>query len=83
MTLRGGRDDLPLIYTEEQQYQGAGVMRPARGYAQVSLTWESEHRKCDSRRKGLMESRRAIQMSGWEQGANGPVAGGGVLLPCV
>ena len=73
----------PSFTPRSSSYQGAGVTRPARGYAQVSLTWESGHRKCDSGRKGLMESRRAIQMSGWEQGANGPAAGGGVLLPCV
>ena len=32
------------------------MTRPARGYAQVSLTRESEHRKRGSRRNGLMEA---------------------------
>ena len=76
MTLRGGKDDSPLFNTEERRYQGAGVTRPARGYAQVSLTRESEHRKRGSRRNGLME---ADGLSRRQAGSRElrPAAGGG------
>lgn len=65
-----------FIYTEERRYQGAGVTRPARGYAQVSLARESEHRKRGSGRNGLME---ADGLSRRQAGSRElrPAAGGG------